>query len=127
MIGVTSGEENCRQILENGYSDAIDRNREDIAEKVRELTDGVGVSVVFDSVGKATFDASIESLAPRGYFMSFGSTTGEAPPVPPSLLQKKGSLYFCRPTASLPSAQGRCSEGQYQPDLSDVGYRRRTP
>ncbi len=98
MIGVTSGEDNCRQILENGYADAIDRNREDIAEKVRSLTGGAGVSVVFDSVGKATFDASIESLAPRGYFMSFGSTTGEAPPVPPSLLQKKGSLYFCRPT-----------------------------
>jgi NADPH2:quinone reductase len=98
MIGVTSGEENCRQILANGYSDAIDRTREDIAEKVRELTDGVGVPVVFDSVGKATFEASIESLAPRGYFMSFGATTGEAPPVPPSLLQKKGSLYFCRPT-----------------------------
>jgi len=98
MIGVTSGEENCRRILENGYSDAIDRTREDIAEKVRQLTDGVGVPVGFDSVGKATFDASIESLAPRDYFMSFGSTTGEAPPVPPSLLQKKGSLYFCRPT-----------------------------
>ncbi len=98
MIGVTSGEENCRQILENGYSDAIDRNREDIAARVRALTDGAGVSVVFDSVGKATFDASIESLARRGYFMSFGATTGEAPPVPPSLLQKKGSLYFCRPT-----------------------------
>lgn len=98
MIGVTSGEENCRRILENGYCDAIDRTRDDIAEKVRELTDGAGVRVVFDSVGKATFDASIESLAPRGYFISFGSTTGEAPPVPPSLLQKKGSLYFCRPT-----------------------------
>lgn len=98
MIGVTSGEYNCRKILENGYADAIDRNRDDIAEKVRGLTDGVGVSVVFDSVGKATFNASIESLAPRGYFMSFGSTTGEAPPVPPGLLQKKGSLYFCRPT-----------------------------
>lgn len=98
MIGVTSGEDNCRRILENGYSDAIDRNSEDIAKKVRDLTDGVGVPVVFDSVGRATFDASIESLAPRGFFMSFGATTGEAPPVPPGLLQKKGSLYFCRPT-----------------------------
>jgi NADPH2:quinone reductase len=49
-------------------------------------------------VGKASFDASIDSLAPRGFFMSFGSTTGEAPAVAPSLLQHKGSLYFCRPT-----------------------------
>ncbi|MCP4315865.1 MAG: quinone oxidoreductase [Hyphomicrobiales bacterium] len=98
MIGVTSGPDNVRHALENGYADAIDRKSEDIAGRVRELTGDKGVSVVFDSVGKATFEASIDSLAPRGYFMSFGSTTGEAPPVPPSLLQHKGSLYFCRPT-----------------------------
>ena len=98
MIGVTSGPQNCAKIIANGYSDAIDRNSGDIAKQVRELTDGKGVSVVFDSVGKASFDASIDSLAPRGFFMSFGSTTGEAPAVKPSLLQHKGSLYFCRPT-----------------------------
>lgn len=98
MIGVTSGPENCRRALDHGYSAAIDRTSENIAERVRELTDGRGVDVVFDSVGKATFEASIDSLAPRGYFMSFGATTGEAPPVPASLLQHKGSLYFCRPT-----------------------------
>ena len=98
MIGVTSGPENCRQALANGYADVIDRKSEDIAKRVRELTNGKGVSVVFDSVGKATFEASIDSLAPRGFFISFGSTTGEAPDVPPALLQKKGSLYFCRPT-----------------------------
>jgi len=98
MIGVTSGAENCKAILQHGYSDAIDRNSEDIAARVRELTDGEGVSVVFDSVGKASFDASIASLAPRGYFISFGATTGEAPAVKPSTLQHNGSLYFCRPT-----------------------------
>lgn len=98
MIGVTSGDENCRLIVENGYAEAIDRTREDIAERARALTGGTGVSVVFDSVGKATFDASIDALAPRGMFISFGATTGEAPPVAPSLLQHKGSLYFCRPT-----------------------------
>lgn len=98
MIGVTSGAENVANALANGYANAIDRKTEDIAESVRALTGGKGVSVVFDSVGKATFDASIDSLAARGYFMSFGATTGEAPAVPPSLLQHKGSLYFCRPT-----------------------------
>jgi NADPH2:quinone reductase len=98
MIGVTSGPENCAKILQNGYADAIDRTSENIAERARALTGGKGVSVVFDSVGKATFEASIDSLAPRGYFMSFGATTGEAPAVTPSLLQHKGSLYFCRPT-----------------------------
>ncbi len=98
MIGVTSGEQNCREALACGYADAIDRRSENIAAKTRSLTQDKGVSVVFDSVGKATFEASIDALAPRGYFMSFGSTTGEAPPVPPGLLQHKGSLYFCRPT-----------------------------
>lgn len=98
MIGVTSGPDNCRRALEHGYAAGIDRTSEDIAARVRELTNGRGVNVVFDSVGKATFDASINSLAPRGFFMSFGATTGEAPPVAASLLQHKGSLYFCRPT-----------------------------
>lgn len=98
MIGVTSGPENCEAILNHGYSEAIDRNSENVAERVKELTDGEGVSVVFDSVGKASFDASLASLAPRGYFISFGATTGEAPAVKPSTLQHGGSLYFCRPT-----------------------------
>lgn len=98
MIGVTSGKQNCEAILKHGYSDAIDRNSENIAERVKEITDGEGVSVVFDSVGKASFDASLASLAPRGYFISFGATTGEAPAVEPSTLQHGGSLYFCRPT-----------------------------
>lgn len=98
MIGVTSGKENCERILKHGYSDAIDRTTEDVAARVRELTDGEGVAVVFDSVGKASFDASLASLAPRGFFISFGATTGEAPAVSPSMLQHNGSLYFCRPT-----------------------------
>lgn len=98
MIGVTSGEQNCKAILEQGYDVAIDRNTDNIAERVREITDGKGVSVVYDSVGKASYDASIASLAVRGYFISFGATTGEAPAVSPSTLQHNGSLYFSRPT-----------------------------
>ena len=98
MIGVTSGPENCKRALETGYAHAIDRKSEDIAAKVQEITGGAGVPVVYDSIGKATFDASIASLATYGMFVSFGATTGEAPPVPPSLLQKAGSLYFTRPT-----------------------------
>lgn len=98
MIGVTAGKANCEAILKLGYADAIDRDSEDIAARVRELTDGKGVPVVYDSVGAASFEASIASLATYGMFVSFGATTGEAPPVPPSLLQHKGSLYFTRPT-----------------------------
>jgi NADPH2:quinone reductase len=98
MIGVAGGPEKCAAAKAAGYEFVIDRTSEDIAARVREITGDAGVPVVYDSVGKATFDASIASLAPRGYFMSFGATTGEAPAVAPSLLQKKGSLYFSRPT-----------------------------
>jgi len=98
MIGVTSGAENCKRALEMGYTHAIDRTSEDIAERVKEITDGAGVPVVYDSIGKATFETSIACLATYGMFVSFGATTGEAPAVAPSLLQHAGSLYFTRPT-----------------------------
>lgn len=98
MIGVTAGAENCAAIKKLGYADALDRKSEDIGARVRELTDGKGVPVVYDSVGAASFDASIDSLATYGLLVSFGATTGPAPDVSPHLLQVKGSLYFTRPT-----------------------------
>lgn len=98
MIGVTSGAENCAAILKLGYAHAIDRKTEDVAERVKEITGGKGVPVVYDSVGAASFDASIASLSRYGMFVSYGATTGEAPAVAPSLLQHSGSLYFTRPT-----------------------------
>ncbi len=98
MIGVAAGPDKCRLALENGYAFCIDRTKEDIAARVKEITGGVGVPVVFDSVGKDSFDASLASLAPRGFFVSFGTTTGAPPPVPAATLQKNGSLYFTRPT-----------------------------
>lgn len=98
MIGVTSGPKNCARALEMGYAHAIDRKSEDIAARVREITGGAGVPVVYDSIGKATYEASLSSLATYGLFVSFGATTGEAPPVKPSELQHGGSLYFTRPT-----------------------------
>ena len=98
MIGVTSGADNCAAVLGLGYDAAIDRTSEDIKQRVMDLTGGKGVPVVYDSIGKATFETSIACLAQYGLFVSFGATTGEAPPVPPSLLQHSGSLYFTRPT-----------------------------
>lgn len=98
MIGVTSGSENCATIKALGYADAIDRNTQNVAEQVRKLTGDRGVPVVFDSIGAASFEASIASLATYGLFVSFGATTGEAPAVAPGVLQKNGSLYFTRPT-----------------------------
>lgn len=98
MIGVTAGAANCAAIKALGYAEALDRKTDDIAARVREITGGKGVPVVYDSVGAASFDASIGSLATYGLLVSFGATTGPAPDVSPHLLQVKGSLYFTRPT-----------------------------
>ena len=62
------------------------------------LTGGAGFPVVYDSVGKASFEQSLNALAPRGYFVSFGTTTGAPPPIEAATLQKMGSLFFTRPT-----------------------------
>lgn len=98
MIGVTSGPQNCQRALEHGYAHVIDRTTDDVVARVQEITDGAGVPVVYDSIGRATFDASLACLSTFGMFVSFGATTGEAPPVKPSALQHGGSLYFTRPT-----------------------------
>ncbi len=98
MIGVAGGADKCKLALANGYDVVIDRNKEDIVARVKELTGGAGVPVAYDSVGKSTFDTTMKCLAPRGLFVSFGTTTGAPPAVEAGLLQKMGSLYFTRPT-----------------------------
>jgi len=104
MIGVAGGPEKCALALKNGYDACLDRKKDDIAARTKELTGGKGVPVVFDSVGKDSFDASLNSLAPRGFFVSFGQTTGHPPPVTGAMLQKLGSLYFTRPTLATYTA-----------------------
>ena len=98
LIGVAGGPEKCELAKENGYVAVIDRNREDIVARVREITGGNGVPVVYDSIGKATFETTLKCLYPRGIFVSFGATSGAPPAVEASTLQKLGSLYFTRPT-----------------------------
>ena len=98
MIGVAGGADKCKLALANGYDVVIDRNKEDIVARVKELTGGAGVPVAFDSVGKSSFETTLNCLAPRGMFVSFGTTTGAPPAVEAGLLQKMGSLYFTRPT-----------------------------
>jgi NADPH2:quinone reductase len=100
MTGVAGGAEKCRLALENGYAWAIDRNREDVAARVREITGGNGVPVAYDSIGKATFETTLRCLAPRGTFVSFGAISGPPPPVEASRLREAGSLYFTRPALS---------------------------
>lgn len=98
MIGIAGGAEKCQLALENGYDAVIDRTHENVAQRVKELTNGAGVQVVYDSVGKASFQDSLASLAPRGYFVSFGATTGVTPPIEGATLLRGGSLFFTRPT-----------------------------
>ncbi|QIS20735.1 quinone oxidoreductase family protein [Nocardia terpenica] len=74
------------------------RYGDDLAQRVRELTDGAGVAAVYDGVGKATFDASLESLRIRGMLALFGAASGPVPPVDPQRLNRGGSLFLTRPT-----------------------------
>lgn len=71
---------------------------ESFKDRVKEVTGGKGVPVVFDSVGAATFEDSLDCLAPFGTFVSFGNASGPVPPFNPGILSQKGSLYFTRPT-----------------------------
>jgi NADPH2:quinone reductase len=104
MIGVAGGDEKCRLALANGYAFAIDRGREDIAARVREITGGAGVPVAYDSVGRATFETTLRCLAPRGFFVSFGAISGAPPAVEASRLREAGSLYFTRPALATYTA-----------------------
>jgi NADPH:quinone reductase len=72
---------------------------------VRALTGGKGVAVAYDSVGKDTFQDTLASLTPRGFFITFGATTGSPPPLEAGLLQKNGSLYYTRPTLATYNAE----------------------
>lgn len=98
VIGTVGSEEKAELAKANGCHHTILYNKEDIAARVREITDGAGVPVVFDSVGKDTFDASISSLSPLGLFVTFGNASGPLAPVDPGMLAAKGSLFMTRPT-----------------------------
>jgi NADPH2:quinone reductase len=96
VIGVVSTSEKAALAREHGVSDVI-MSGDDVAARVRELTEGRGVDVVYDSVGKATLAASLDSLKRRGMLVCFGNASGKADPVDPLLLSRKGSLYLTRP------------------------------
>ena len=98
VIGTVGSEAKAELARANGADHTILYQQEDVAQRVRELTDGHGVNVAYDSVGKDTFDASLKSLAPLGMFVSYGNSSGNAPDVPPHELQNNGSLFFTRPS-----------------------------
>jgi NADPH2:quinone reductase len=97
VIGTVSTEAKAEVARAHGCDHVINYSHEDVAARVRELTDGTGVSVVFDSVGKTTFEASLNSLKRRGLMVCVGTASGPIPPFNPQILAMKGSLYLTRP------------------------------
>ncbi|RDI99689.1 quinone oxidoreductase [Dyella solisilvae] len=97
VIGTVSTEEKAAVARAHGCDEVINYSHEDVAKRARELTDGKGVSVVFDSVGKNTFMGSLDSLRRRGLMVCVGTASGTIPPFDPQLLAMKGSLYLTRP------------------------------
>ena len=98
VLGTVGSEEKAELARAHGCHHAILYNRENFVERVREITGGQGVAVVYDSVGKDTFMGSLDCLRPLGMMVSFGNASGPVPPFEPGILAAKGSLFFTRPT-----------------------------
>jgi NADPH:quinone reductase len=98
VIGTVSTEAKAELATANGCDHIIYYTREDVAKRVRELTAGEGVAVVYDGVGKDTFAGSLDSLRVRGMMVTFGNASGIVPPIDPLLLTQKGSIYITRPS-----------------------------
>jgi len=98
MIGTVGSDEKAALANANGCTHTIVYTRESFVERVKAITGGKGVPVVYDGVGKDTFPASLDCLQPRGLFVSFGNSSGPVPPFNLMLLTQKGSLFATRPT-----------------------------
>ena len=98
LIGTAGSDEKCALATEYGAAHMINYRREDFVARVNDITGGKGVKVVYDAVGKDTFDGSLDCLRPFGLMASFGNSSGAAAPVAPATLASKGSLYLTRPT-----------------------------
>lgn len=98
VIGTVGSEEKARLARENGCLHPIVYATEDFSARVREITGGRGVDVVYDSVGRATFMKSLDCLRPMGMMVSFGQSSGSVPPFDTSILAAKGSLFLTRPS-----------------------------
>lgn len=97
VIGTAGSAEKAELAKQNGCDHVILYREENIPARVREITNGKGVPVVYDSVGASTFEDSLNCLAPRGMMVSLGNASGPVPPFAPALLGAKGSLFFTRP------------------------------
>jgi len=98
LIGTAGNKDKCELARVNGAAHVIDYKKEDVVARVRELTEGRGVRIVYDSVGADTWERSIDCLQPLGLMVSFGNASGPVPPISLLTLSQKGSLYVTRPT-----------------------------
>ena len=98
VIGTVGSDSKIELAKAHGCDQVFNIEKDDWVAGVRELTNGAGVPVVYDSIGKDTFMGSLDCLSPRGMMVSFGNSSGAVPPFEPALLSAKGSLYLTRPT-----------------------------
>lgn len=98
LIGTAGGPAKCALAKEHGAAHVIDYTKEDFVARVKEITGGKGVKVVYDSIGKDTFEGSLNCLRPFGLLASFGNASGPVAPFAPGILGPKGSLYLTRAT-----------------------------
>ncbi len=98
VIGTVGSEEKARLAREAGTDEVIIYTKQDFAAETKRLTENKGVHVVYDGVGKTTFDQGLEVLRPRGYMVLFGGASGPVPPFDPIKLSQKGSLFLTRPS-----------------------------
>jgi NADPH2:quinone reductase len=98
VIGTVGSAEKAALAKAHGCHHTINYREEDFAARVKEITDGAGVPVVYDSIGQATFEASLDCLRPRGVMVSYGNASGPVTAFNPGILAQKGSLYLTRPT-----------------------------
>ncbi|MCL4809009.1 MAG: quinone oxidoreductase [Thermoanaerobaculia bacterium] len=98
VIGTVSTDAKASLARDAGCDHVVVTSREDFVARVQEITGGAGVRVVYDAVGRDTFEGSLDCLAPLGLMVSYGNASGPVPPVSPLLLAQKGSLFLTRPT-----------------------------
>lgn len=98
LIATAGSAEKCQLALDHGAAHAINYRDDDFVARLKDITGGAGVKVVYDSVGKDTFERSLDCLSPFGLMVSFGNASGPVAPFSPALLAQKGSLYLTRPT-----------------------------
>ncbi len=111
LIGTAGSDAKCALALANGAEFAINYAAEDFAARVKEITGGKGVKVVYDSVGKDTWDKSLDCLAPFGLMASFGNASGPVAPFAPGMLGAKGSIYVTRQTLFTHIATREATQG----------------